>query len=49
METNFMDAWKNNHIKEIGFKIELWSPYENNILYNYLNHIGDTYHLYVSF
>ena len=41
----FRTSWLNNHITEVGFFVEVWRPYEIEILYKFINSIGHTYFL----
>ena len=43
----FTTSWLNNHITEV-FLVELWRPYQMEILYKFINYIGHTSFLHVT-
>ena len=46
---SFVSAWKNNNITETGLLIELLGQYQNDFIYNFINHIGHASLLHVPY
>ena len=44
----FRTSWLNNHITEVGFFVEVWRPYEIEILYKFINYVGHTSFLHIT-
>ena len=44
----FRTSWLNNHITKVGFFVEVWFPYENKILYKFINSIVHTSFLHIT-
>ena len=44
----FRTSWLNNHIAEVGFFVEVWRPYEIEILYKFINSVGHTSFLHIT-
>ena len=44
----FTTSWLNNHITEVGFFVEVWIPYQIEILYKFINYVGHTSFLHIT-